>query len=84
VPPDELRADRKTITMIAFIRPPEESHRSPALERVHRLLASTLLSPFYDPAHASPIVAWKAWLLAGWLTMVVLWSVAHAIDCLFY
>jgi hypothetical protein len=69
--------------MIAFIRPPEPSSRSPALERVHRLVAATLLTAPTDPAQAAPIVVWKAWLLAGWLAMVALWSVAHTLHCLF-
>jgi hypothetical protein len=69
--------------MIAFIRPPEKSSRTPALERVHRLLAATLLAPPSDLALAAPIVGWKAWLLAGWLMMVAWWSVVRALGCLF-
>lgn len=69
--------------MIAFIRPPEPSNRSPALQRVHRLLANTLLSPPSDLAQAAPIVGWKAWLLVGWLLLVAWWSVVRVIGCLF-
>jgi hypothetical protein len=83
VPPNEVRADRETVTMIAFIKPPEPSSRSPALERVHRLLAATLLTPLSDTAQAAPLAGWKAWLLTGWLTMVALWSIVHALDYLF-
>ncbi len=69
--------------MIAFIRPPEQSSRSPALERVHHLLATTLLAPLSDTAQAVPLARWKAWLLTAWLTMVALWSIVHAVDYLF-
>ncbi len=70
--------------MIAFIQPPEKSRRPPRLQRVHRLLAATLLpSRYVHSDSAPPIAGWKAWLLAGWLTIVALWGIGHAIRTLF-
>lgn len=67
--------------MIAFIQSPEKKSRSPALQRVHRLLVATLLPRQSDPSRsAPPVTGWKAWLLVGWLTIVALWSVTHAIG----
>jgi hypothetical protein len=68
--------------MIAFFQPPESPRRSPALQRVHRLLAATLLRSS-DLPQATPIAGWKAWLLVAWLTMVAWWSVVRVIGCLF-
>ncbi|MEN6407626.1 MAG: hypothetical protein ABFC77_14285 [Thermoguttaceae bacterium] len=66
--------------MIAFIRPPERSSRSRGLRRVHRVLAEALLPPEPDPIEpAPPLVGWKAWLLAGWLSAAALLGVVHTV-----
>ena len=68
--------------MIAFIKPPEKSSRSPRLRHVHQLLAEQLLSPSDDSDFAPPIAGWKAWLFAGWLAIASLWGIGHTVSIL--
>jgi hypothetical protein len=68
--------------MIAFIKPPEKSSRSPRLHHVHHLLAETLLSASDAANSAPPIARWKAWLFVGWLAMAALWGIGHTIGML--
>ena len=66
--------------MIAFIEPPEKPRRSPTLERVHHLLAATLLPAAEGGDSIRPVAGWKVWLLAGWLTAAALWSVVYIVG----
>lgn len=70
--------------MIAFIKPPKETRRSPRLRHVHRLLADTLLSPCDDSDSLPPIARWKAWLFVGWLAIAALWGIGHTVSALLY
>jgi hypothetical protein len=69
--------------MIAFIREPEKPPTLPAVRRVHRLLASTLLATRSAAAgNTPPAIAWRAWLFTAWVTAVAAWCVVHVIRYL--
>lgn len=68
--------------MIAFIKPPEKTSRSPRLRHVHHLLADALLSQPDDSDSAPPIARWKAWLFVGWLALAALWGIGHTVSIL--
>jgi hypothetical protein len=69
--------------MIAFIKPPEESTKSPARRRTRRLLADTLLPRRSGrPDSTPPIAAWKAWLFVGWLALAAVWGMVHTVSIL--
>ncbi len=69
--------------MIAFIHEPEKPPTLPAVRRVRRLLASTLLAGNSTASgSAPPTTAWRAWLFTAWVTAVAVWCVAHVVRCL--
>jgi hypothetical protein len=58
--------------VIAPIRRPEARPAAPGVLYARRLVASTLLRQKTSPAgHGPPMPAWRAWLLAAWVVMVV-------------
>lgn len=66
-------------TMVAFVRP----HEEPPLQQAHQVLAKTLLRPSSDRSHSTPsVTGWRASLLVGWMTIIVLWGIGHVIVAL--
>jgi hypothetical protein len=57
--------------MIAPLREPLEQPRSVQqrrnLQRVRRIIASTLLKHSTDEPTTKPVPTWQAWLLAAWM-----------------
>lgn len=62
--------------MIAFIREPEPPPKLPAVRRLRRLLASTLLVANRENTRdALPPAAWKAWLFTAWVVGCAVWCI---------
>lgn len=57
--------------MIAPIRQPETAKMSPTVRRARRIVGSLLSDGSDSTAENPPLSAWKAWLFAAWVAVVI-------------
>lgn len=57
--------------MIAPIHQPETAQMSPTVRRARRIVGSLLSDESDSTAGNPPLSAWKAWLFAAWVAVVI-------------